>query len=458
MRRYLYTIIVCCSVTILLILLHSKWLPNRQSTGPGLSPLEPLHNKEPVLQNTSSRSTATRDVTHNGILHLAWTSTVDSSTPGPQLLSAYYDDRPGVPGRPAVVVLGYQLRVHIVNTTLYCLLTYSSQTTLCQRTPAAKFIIANGNPFLRNKQSEAMEYACPSSPNIPVKVALSSSPNCSNASEGIAVDNHRLKTMHEFAVCVQSPVFRTSSIRIAEFIEMQLILGAQYIVIYLIEIPKKLERLKKYSERGQLVMVKWRPIELHYNGQLLLMQDCLYSNMNRVKYLVFVDIDELILPIQHMNWTSMMKTIDTSPKMGVFVFLNTYFTKNPSSTDLSKPACKELDLPIYFTWTRRYLCKYGLHRRSKFIAKPSTVIELGIHGASIFRGHHSEVTVPNTVGINAHYRFRRTSDCTNTSTVLDTTAMRYYSHVMKSLEHAICSSSPLAAAHHTSNTGTGNKI
>ena len=84
------------------------------------------------------------------------------------------------------------------------------------------------------------------------------------------------------------------------------------------------EQLSKYSEKGQLLLVKWWEIELHYYGELLLMHDCLYRNMYAAKYLVFVDMDELILPIQHNNWTSMMKEIDTSPKIGAFVFLNTY--------------------------------------------------------------------------------------------------------------------------------------
>ena len=44
--------------------------------------------------------------------------------------------------------------------------------------------------------------------------------------------------------------------------------------------------------------------------------------MNRAKYLVFVDMDEVILPIQHDSWSNMIIAIDTKPSIGAFVFLN----------------------------------------------------------------------------------------------------------------------------------------
>ena len=374
--------------------------------------------------------------------HLAWTTVRGTaSTPGPQFLSAYYDHRAAVPGRPAVVVLGYQLKA-VSNMTLYCLLTFSSQKTLCQQAPATKYII-HWNIYLRNKQSEPMEYVCHwTEQNIPTMVALSPSPNCANASESIPVHNRSLvgnKTRHDFAVCVQSPIFKKSSAKIAEFIEMQLALGTHHVTMYYmdVDIIDKFEQLSKYSENGQLVLVKWQSIELHYYGELLVMHDCLYRNMYAAKYLVFVDMDELILPIQHNNWTSMMKEIDTSPKIGAFVFLNTYFTNNPNSIVPTKP-CKELDIPVYFKWTKRYLCRYTRHRRSKYIVKPRIATELGIHGIGKLLNGRSEITVPSTIGINAHYRFRRSSDCRNTATVVDTTALRYQSQVMDSLQQIMC--------------------
>ena len=429
LARPLYLAVLAFCVTLLIILVYS----NRETLQPvSLTMIQPQDQ--------------------NSLHQLAWTTvnrldTLNTSL-GPQFLSAYFDRRSSVRGRPAVVVLGYQLKVQ-PNTTLYCKLTYSSHLTLCQQTPATKFVIV-GNTFLRNKQSEPVEYVChcngtaQEQRNIPISVAFSLSPNCEHASENIPILNKQPvdnKAIHEFAVCVHSPVFKASSVKIAEFIEMQLALGAHHVTMYFMDVPENFQLvLREYLENDQLVAVKWKPVELHYYGQMLVIHDCLYRNMNRAKYLAFIDLDELILPMQHDNWTGMMKKIDSSPKMGAFVFLNTFFTDSETIGNSMNP-CKMLDTPVYFRWTKRYLCKYRIHRRSKFIVKTSIPItEVGIHGVtSANMGGHSEMTVPSTIGINAHYRYRKSSDCTKDKTVMDTTALKYQSQVMKSLKQKICS-------------------
>ena len=189
------------------------------------------------------------------------------------------------------------------------------------------------------------------------------SSNCADSSANIPVHNRRPvdnKSMHEFAVCVESPVYRKSPTQIAEFIEMQRVLGAQHITMYIMDdITEKLKLFfrRKYSDNGLLEVVKWKQLrrrtEMHYYGELLLMHDCLYRNMNRAKYLVFVDMDEVILPIQHDSWSNMIIAIDTKPSIGAFVFLNKYFTNNPESTNPAVKPCMELDVPVYFKWTKQ---------------------------------------------------------------------------------------------------------
>ena len=389
--------------------------------------------------------------------HLAWTTIHDSGETLPRFLSAYYDDRITVKGRPAVVILGYHPKV-ISDMTLYCQLTYPAQNTRCQQTPAEK-IVLRGSTYVRNLRSDPIEYICEldceaadhdsgcTEQTIPTLVALSPSSNCADSSANIPVHNRRPvdnKSMHEFAVCVESPVYRKSPTQIAEFIEMQRVLGAQHITMYIMDdITEKLKLFfrRKYSDNGLLEVVKWKQLrrrtEMHYYGELLLMHDCLYRNMNRAKYLVFVDMDEVILPIQHDSWSNMIIAIDTKPSIGAFVFLNKYFTNNPESTNPAVKPCMELDVPVYFKWTKQYLCKFPRHRRSKFIAKPRLMKQLDIHSVIPLSGYF-ELTVPVTVAINAHYRYRKSRDCTNSSTTVDTTILKYQSKVMEALKQKIC--------------------
>ena len=387
------------------------------------------------------------------VIELPWTTIRDGGNSTPQLFSAYYDDRNiSLKGRPAVVVLGYH-PIAVSSMTLYCKLTFSSKTTptVCLENPATKTPIY-GNRYVRNKRSKPMEYICQleckdkcTDESIPVLVALSNSADCSDASADIPVHNrapHDPTRLKGFGVCVQSPVFKKTSRQFTEFVEMNRALGAGHITLYVIHINKQLHHFfsTKYCENDLVEVIKWRNFgawtEMHYYGELLIMHDCLYRHMNRVKYVAFVDMDELILPLKHGNWSDMMTVLDTNPKRSAFVFLNTYFTDNPRRTNVSKP-CKEMDIPIYFKWTRRYVCKYPRHRRSKYITKPRLVNVLDIHGVPTLRGY-SEYTVPYNIGVNAHYRFRMSSDCTNTTTTHDTTALKYQSQVMRAVEQKIC--------------------
>ena len=191
-----------------------------------------------------------------------------------------------------------------------------------------------------------------------------------------------------------------------------------------------------YYEKDLLKVVKWRNLgawtEMHYYGELLIMHDCLYRHMNRVKYVAFVDMDELILPLKHSNWSDMMTVLDTNPKRSAFVFLNTYFGSNPSRANVSKP-CEKMDIPIYFKWTRRYACRLNYGRRSKYMTKPRLVNDLDVHEVHAYHSYN----VPFDIGRLAHYRIEP-ADCGSKSTTEDTTVLKYQSQVMRAIEQKIC--------------------
>ena len=156
-----------------------------------------------------------------------------------------------------------------------------------------------------------MEYICHleckdkcTDESIPVLIALSNIADCTNASADIPVHNrasHDPTRLKGFGVCVQTPVFDKSPQQIIDFIEMNRALGAGHITLYVMDINKQLDHFfsTTYYEKDLLEVVKWRNLgawtEMHYYGELLVMQDCLYRHMNRVKYVAFVDMDELIL-------------------------------------------------------------------------------------------------------------------------------------------------------------------
>ncbi len=97
---------------------------------------------------------------------------------------------------------------------------------------------------------------------------------------------------------------------LAELFEINRILGAEHFTVYTHSITDSLSKvLKEYIREGVAEVVDWKmPIlsdrqSIRYYGQLVAMHDCLYRNMHTVKYLIFNDVDEVVVPRQHKNWT-----------------------------------------------------------------------------------------------------------------------------------------------------------
>ncbi|TRZ02204.1 hypothetical protein DNTS_030434 [Danionella cerebrum] len=119
---------------------------------------------------------------------------------------------------------------------------------------------------------------------------------------------------------------------------MYKLLGVQHMVIYKTSCGPELDKLlKHYESEGFLEIVPW-PIDqflnpspgwnfqehggdLHYYGQLVTLNECIYRHMYQSKYLLLNDIDEIIMPYKHDNLQSLMVDLQsTYPGASVFVF------------------------------------------------------------------------------------------------------------------------------------------
>uniref|UniRef100_A0A3B5B487 Glycosyltransferase family 92 protein n=1 Tax=Stegastes partitus TaxID=144197 RepID=A0A3B5B487_9TELE len=108
--------------------------------------------------------------------------------------------------------------------------------------------------------------------------------------------------------------------------------------------PELSRLLHSYSQEGFLEIVSW-PIDkhlnpsrgwlfsqfggdLHYFGQLTTLNECIYRSMERSRYVLLNDIDEIIMPYQHNDLMSMMNTLQRQqPNTGVFLIENHIFPK-----------------------------------------------------------------------------------------------------------------------------------
>lgn len=104
---------------------------------------------------------------------------------------------------------------------------------------------------------------------------------------------------------------------------MSRLLGVDRVVIYNNSCGSELDRLLQvYIEEDFVEMVPW-PInshmvpshgwlhsesggDVHYFGQQTTLNECIYRSMERSRYVLLNDIDEIIMPYQHEDLMSLM--------------------------------------------------------------------------------------------------------------------------------------------------------
>jgi len=167
---------------------------------------------------------------------------------------------------------------------------------------------------------------------VPVSVSLVEAP-CDAATNNLRVVDNRLKegeVKNKFAVCVKGLDFPEDdlSVRIIEWIETLVSLGADKIFLYELEVHPNVSRvLRHYQEEGRVdltpislpgyqpnvrvlqhIYLKGKLINKRQN-ELIPYNDCLYRNMYRYEYLALLDIDEIITPVRHNSWADMMREV-----------------------------------------------------------------------------------------------------------------------------------------------------
>lgn len=149
-------------------------------------------------------------------------------------------------------------------------------------------------------------------------------------SNNLRVINERPPVKEKFAVCVKGLDFATQdlSVRLVEWLELLKILGANKVFLYELEIHPNISKvLDHYVESG---LVKLTPITLpgdqpnlpgfrhlylknkltaKRQNEIIPYNDCLYRNLYSYEYLALLDIDEIIMPLQHRDWYGLMDEV-----------------------------------------------------------------------------------------------------------------------------------------------------
>ncbi|TKS86823.1 Glycosyltransferase family 92 protein F13G3.3 [Collichthys lucidus] len=131
-----------------------------------------------------------------------------------------------------------------------------------------------------------------------------------------AAGKEDVKMQFDMTVCISNLFEFNNALQYAQTLEMYRLLGVDRVVIYNTSCGPDLNHLlQSYSQEGFVEMVPW-PIDkhmnpshgwffsthggdMHYYGQIATLNECLYRYMDRSRYVLLHDIDEIMMPYKH---------------------------------------------------------------------------------------------------------------------------------------------------------------
>ena len=195
--------------------------------------------------------------------------------------------------------------------------------------------------------------------DIPLAVSIINSETmkskCSSPSNYLKLV-YNIEEKKNFAVCVKGLFFLKDnlSVRLIEWIEILSILGASKIFLYDLNVHPDMKKvINFYEEKGIIELTKTslagnqpnEPIRQYeylkdnlwlqrFNSAAFL-NDCFYRNIHRYKYIVNLDIDEIIVPRQPgQTWNDLIQQLEND--QANYGFKTTYFFSDLSMYEQGK--------------------------------------------------------------------------------------------------------------------------
>jgi len=248
---------------------------------------------------------------------------------------------------------------------------------------------------------------------------------CSSPNNALKITNIvRTRAERDFTVCLSGPLkhMYANANQFVEWMELNQLLGAELFYIYDYSVGRELMAyLKYYQSRGLLKLLPWKlPFSVEFDpvngsefdtfrklwnyGQEVLIPDCLYRNMYKSRFVVFEDLDELIVPRQRdpITWSEMIRTSECKHKStAAYVARNVFF--NPES-EIETPAAAAADYRSILDMNQRQDYVYQVNSRSKYIAFPDRVIIPYIHKILYTMDEHEVCSLAPETALLHHYR------------------------------------------------------
>ncbi|ROL48963.1 Glycosyltransferase family 92 protein F13G3.3 [Anabarilius grahami] len=266
-------------------------------------------------------------------------------------------------------------------------------------------------------------------------VLISTKDSDNNNTEYLPIKN-RVSTntfKFDFTICISSLFGKYNNVlQFAQTMEMYKLLGVQHVVIYNTSCGPDLEKLlKHYETEGVLEIVSW-PIDkflnpspgwnfqqhkgdIHYYGQLVTLNECIYRHMYQSRYVLLNDIDEIIMPYKHTNLLSLMEDLQSAhPSVNVFIFESHLFPTTQFEDSGKFKRAEWNNIPgvnimehIYREPDRKYV-----FNPAKMIVNPRKVKQTSVHSSLKYNGdtYHVNFDVSRMVHVREPMQGNLTKD------------------------------------------------
>ena len=218
----------------------------------------------------------------------------------------------------------------------------------------------------------------------------------------------------EFGHCMSVAYWKHDPYRIVEWLELHRLFGVEEVTVYNNSLDNVTSYIFQSYAREGFVDFRQAPSIFDDGKELTILlnmspviNDCLYRNMYRYRWLVCTDLDELIVPRKHLNYRRLLRAVDRRQRRHrsakSYMFSNVYFF-----TDLG-PVHRE----PWFLLTSRYLrhvspSSYGYSVKS--FTDPMACVGLQNHvcwkRVDRFRNDTADWNVPvnTSLAMNYHYK------------------------------------------------------
>lgn len=264
----------------------------------------------------------------------------------------------------------------------------------------------------------------------PVYISITGVVNQTEFSNRLRVNVYEDGPKSQIGVCI--PAFYSNfneAVQLIEAFEVYRLFGAERITIYngshssevdcvlrtyqadgFLEVVQFDINAKGYRSNSSFLNPDGEPWDVQSNAQVAQVNDCLFRSMNKLNYVAFMDIDEILLPRRYANWITLLEAyVKNNTNSASFLFRNffAYMAGSPASLQAQLKRPVNVSDALFFTQRVRRKSTYKPipwpTYRTKYIVKPNDVSHVGIHQAYLVAGK-LELFIDTKDGLLLHFR------------------------------------------------------